>query len=233
MEESLLDKLEVMDTSSLVDKVEKKIIDLIQKSGMKVGDTLPKELDLADKLGVSRTVIREALLRLRTMGLIDSKKKQGAILTNPDVLLPFRKIFHPSILNEETLKGIFEMRLALEVGMADFIVDKITDEDIEELERITSKARSDTDFFDVEEEIAFHGKLYQISKNSMLMELQELLIPVFQYVYNSGLLSEPRESSEFISHQGIVQVLKQKDAEKFRTAMRRHLNNHFVRILKS
>jgi DNA-binding FadR family transcriptional regulator len=105
---------------------------------MKVGDLLPKELDLAEKLGVSRTVIREALLRLKTVGLIESKKHKGAVLTNPNVLLPLRKVFHPSILDSATLKDLFEMRLALEVGMADFIVNKITDKDIKELEDIAN-----------------------------------------------------------------------------------------------
>src|SRR5690606_35112580 len=135
----------------------------------------PKELDLASNLGVSRTVIREALLRLRTIGLIESRKHKGAVLTNPDVLLPLRKVFHPSILDNSTLKDLFEMRLALEVGMADFIVNKITEEDLEELEQIASTIVSgDTaDPWQIEDEIKFHGKLYKISENNILLELQE------------------------------------------------------------
>src|SRR5690606_1050736 len=125
-----MEKLGEIDTSSLVDKAEQSIINYIRQTGMGVGDILPKELDLAEKLGVSRTVIREALLRLKTVGLIESKKHKGAVLTNPNVLLPLRKVFHPSILDNKTLKDLFEMRLALEVGMADFIINKITQEDI-------------------------------------------------------------------------------------------------------
>jgi DNA-binding FadR family transcriptional regulator len=134
-----MEKLSEIDTSSLVDKVEESILNYIRQAEMKVGDLLPKELDLAEKLGVSRTVIREALLRLKTVGLIESKKHKGAVLTNPNVLLPLRKVFHPSILDSATLKDLFEMRLALEVGMADFIVNKITDKDIKELEDIASR----------------------------------------------------------------------------------------------
>src|SRR5690606_40413916 len=134
--EDSIDKLGEIDTSSLVDKAEARIIHFIQNNKLKVGDVLPKELDLAESLGVSRTVVREALLRLKTIGLIESKKHKGAVLKNPDVLGSLRKVFHPSILDTETLKDIFEMRLALEVGMADFIVSKVTDEDIRELEEI-------------------------------------------------------------------------------------------------
>jgi len=57
-------------TSSLVDKVEARLVELLQQRKLKVGDVIPKEMELADTLGVSRTVIREALLRLRVVGLI-------------------------------------------------------------------------------------------------------------------------------------------------------------------
>ncbi|MBD1424294.1 FadR/GntR family transcriptional regulator [Sphingobacterium arenae] len=228
-----VEKLGGIDTSSLVDKVEERIIYFIQKKKLKVGDVLPKELDLAESFGVSRTVIREALLRLKTIGLIESKKHKGAVLKNPDVLGSLRKVFHPSILDTETLKDIFEMRLALEVGMADFIVSKVTDEDIRELEEIAEVVVSgDTAHpWQVDDEIEFHGRLYKISDNKILMELQELLFPIFQYVHHSGLLERPIVAGDFVSHKELVQVLKNRDADAYRVAIRQHLNNHFARIL--
>lgn len=226
-------KLKGIDTSSLVDKAEQRIIHYIQRNKMKVGDGLPKEIDLAESLGVSRTVIREALLRLKTIGLIESIKHKGAVLRNPDVLGPLRKVFHPSILDPTTLKDMFEMRLALEVGMADFIVDRVTDEDLNELEEIAENIVSgDTAApWQVEDEIRFHGKLYEISKNKVLLELQELLFPIFQYVHQSGLLERPIVEGEFVSHKELVEVLKKRDADRYRHAIRKHLNNHFDRIL--
>ena len=82
---ALKDDLRSVDTSSLVDKVEANLVELLQQRKLKVGDSIPKEIELAETLGVSRTVIREALLRLRMMGLIESKKKKGAVITSPDL----------------------------------------------------------------------------------------------------------------------------------------------------
>lgn len=228
-----MEKLGFIDTSSLVDKVEQRIIQFIQEKKLNVGDVLPKELDLSNSLGVSRTVVREALLRLKTLGLIESIKHKGAVLRNPDVLGSLRKVFHPSILDNETLKDMFEMRLALEVGIADFIVNNITQDDIIELEKIADEIVSgDTaDPWHVDDEIRFHGKLYKISKNNILLELQEMLFPIFQYVHQSGLLEKNIMNGEFISHKDLVQVLKLKDADAYRVAIRKHLNNHFARIL--
>ncbi|MCA5005295.1 FadR/GntR family transcriptional regulator [Sphingobacterium bovistauri] len=225
--------LKNIDTSSLVDKAENSIVDFIKVNKLKVGDILPKELELTEKLGVSRTVVREALLRLKSIGLIESKKHKGAVITNPDVLGSFKKVFHPSLLDNGTLKDLFEMRLALEVGIADFIINKITDQDIQELELLTENIVSgDTALpWSIEDEKKFHGKLYEILGNSMLLELQDLLIPIFQYVHQSGILEKPIVEGDFISHKELVEVLKKRDADAYRKAIRVHLNNHFARIL--
>jgi len=203
-----------------------------QKSRLTAGDVLPRELDLAEGMGVSRTVVREALLRLRMVGLIESRKHRGAVLKNPDVLSPMRKIFHPAILDDATLRDMFEMRLALEVGMADSIVSKLTDEDLRELEEIAETVVSgDTaDPWQIEDEIRFHGRLYKISGNKILIELQEMLFPIFQYVHQSGLLERPVVAGDFASHKDLVQALRHRDADVFRKAMRQHLNNHFARL---
>jgi DNA-binding FadR family transcriptional regulator len=73
------DNLKSIDTSTLVDKVEAKLVALLKERKLKVGDSIPKEMELAETLGVSRTVIREALLRMRMLGLIDSKRRRAQI----------------------------------------------------------------------------------------------------------------------------------------------------------
>ena len=142
---TLKESFKSVDTSSLVDRVEANLVELLQQRKLKVGDSIPKELELAETLGVSRTVIREALLRLRMMGLIESKKKKGAVITSPDLFGIMSKSMNPHVLDQETLRGMFEIRLALEIGMADFIFQRITPEDIRELKKIVSKEPKVTD----------------------------------------------------------------------------------------
>ena len=224
--------LQSIDTSTLVDKVEKKLVEILQKKKLKVGDSIPKEVELAETLGVSRTVIREALLRLRMMGLIESKKKKGAVITSPDLFGIMSKSMNPHILDQETLKGIFEIRLALEIGMADFLFHRITKEDLEELKDVVKKEPKITDqhLFNIEHEIAFHGKLYEITGNETLKKFQKMLLPVFDYVHHSGLLGKEMPLKKFVSHKGLVDILEKGTPEQFRNAMRLHLENHFARI---
>ncbi|MFM8450892.1 MAG: FadR/GntR family transcriptional regulator, partial [Haliscomenobacter sp.] len=69
--------LQAVDTSSLVEKVEEQLVDYLVRNNMRPGDAIPKEMELANLLGVSRTVVREAMSRLRMIGLIETKKKKG------------------------------------------------------------------------------------------------------------------------------------------------------------
>lgn len=224
--------LKAIDTSSLVDKVENRLVEILQQKKLKVGDSIPKELELAETLGVSRTVIREALLRLRMMGLIESKKKKGAIITSPDLFGIMSKSMNPHILDQETLKEIFEIRLVLEIGMADFLFLRKEKKDIEELKEIVSKEPRITNhhLFNISHEIAFHGKLYEITGNETMKKFQKMLLPVFDYVHHSGLLGKPIPLKKFVSHKELVLILETGTPELFRNAMRHHLENHFGRL---
>ena len=224
--------LKQVDTSSLVDKVEEQLVKMLQSRKLKVGDTIPKELELAETIGVSRTVIREALLRLRMMGLIESKKKKGSVITSPDLFANLNKSMNPHILDEETLREIFEIRLVLEIGMADLLFMRKTKEDIAKLKEIVSNEPTATQYhlFNIEHEIAFHGKLYEITGNATMLKFQQLLLPVFDYVHQSGLLKKNMRHKDFISHKDLVRILEKGTPEKFRNGMRQHLQSHFARL---
>jgi GntR family transcriptional repressor for pyruvate dehydrogenase complex len=232
--EDIIQGLKSIDTSSLVDKVESNLIELFIEKNFKVGDSIPKELELAQQLGVSRTVIREAMLRLRLMGLVESKKHRGAVITSPDLVSVLEKSMNPKILDDNTLKEIFEMRLSLEIGMADFIMERITPEDIAALKILVANEPSSSDrmIFQIDHEIAFHGKLYEITRNETMKKFQRMLLPVFDYVHKSGLLRKHTSTGNFVSHQGLVEIIEHGNPEKLRNAMRSHLENHFSRLFE-
>ncbi len=228
----LFPALDPGDSPSLVDQVEIKMVRFLLDNHFKPGDAIPKEMDLADSLGVSRTVVREALLRLRMTGLIESRKKRGAILTNPDLLSLLQKTLYPTMMDEHTLRDIFELRLIMEIGMADLILRRIRPEDLDILEDIVRDEPASTaqHLFDAAQEIRFHGKLYEITGNDTLKRFQQMLLPVFQYVHESGILAKKIRVKDYISHRGILDVIRRDDPRALRDAMRSHFENHFQRL---
>ena len=233
-------KMEPIDTGSLVDKVEIKLLAFFKENNLGPGDAIPKELEFAESLGVSRTVVREALLRLRTLGLVESKKHRGMILKQPDIINNFARIMDPTLLGEDTLEQLFELRLILEMGMADFLFENRAQKDMEELEKIV-EAEEATSVgkisFSLDKEVAFHGKLYQMSNNKTLQGFQNLLLPVFEYVYlketkNPDLDDYHFSGGKFVTHRMLLENLKVGTPETFRNALRRHLEPHFDHAFK-
>jgi DNA-binding FadR family transcriptional regulator len=223
---------------SLVDKVEIRVTDYIKKNKLEVGDTIPKEMEFAEALGVSRTVIREALSRLRTIGIIESKKHKGMVLSHPDFIQNFEKVIDTNLLGDDTLKDIFELRLILEMGMIDLLFARKTKADLIELEAIVSKMeeeKTESTVFSLENEIAFHGKLYEMSGNKTLQRFQTLLLPVFQYVHDHKLPDTETYmySKKFITHRELLDFLKEDNIKGFRKGMAQHLEPHFERVFKS
>lgn len=222
---------------SLVDKVEISITEYIKSNKLEVGDTIPKEMEFAESLGVSRTVVREALTRLRTIGIIDSKKHKGMVLSQPDFIENFEKIMETNLVGDDTLKDIFELRLIMEMGMVDLLFARKTDEDIEELSKIVDdmeKGKPESHIFSLKNEVAFHGKLYEMSGNKTLHRLQNILLPVFQYVHNHKLddAKTYMYKKKFVTHRELLNYLKEGNKEKFRKGLARHLEPHFDRVLK-
>ncbi|GGK42126.1 MULTISPECIES: FadR/GntR family transcriptional regulator [Flavobacteriaceae] len=231
-----LKKIKPLKNLSLVDKVEIRIIEFLKENNLKVGDSIPKELEFAEALGVSRTVVREAILRLRTLGIIESKKHKGMVLTEPDIILNIEKALDTKLIGEEMLKDIFELRLILEMGMADLLFARKTAEDLIELDKIVKKEEKDlfdSTIFSLEYEIRFHGKLYEMSGNNTLQRFQNLLLPVFQYYHDKKLPTDEKfeYSQKFVSHRDILNHLVNGSPESFRNAMRQHLEPHFDRVL--
>ncbi len=226
-----------LENLSLVDKVEIRLKEYFKENNLKIGDSIPKELEFAEALGVSRTVVREALLRLRTLGLIESKKHKGMTLTQPDFILNFEKVLASNQLGEQALKDIFELRLILEMGMADFLFSRKTKADLEELDLIVTQQEKEqkvSTIFSLKNEISFHGKLYEISKNDTLQRFQKLLLPVFQYVHDHmqpDAANFKYSSDKFVSHRDLLNHLKKGTPETFRVAMRQHLEPHFEQTL--
>ncbi|MDR2146918.1 MAG: FCD domain-containing protein [Tannerella sp.] len=209
----------------LVEQVQKKLLQYIVEQNIKKGEQFPKESELADKLGVSRVIVREALSSLRTLGFIETRKKRGTTLISPDVFGVLKIIINSGILDVDSLRDLYELRLMLEIGMSDFIFLRKTANDMQLLENIVNQEKeAATTEESIQLDVLFHKTLYKISGNKSLESFQKLLDGLFSiYV--------PRKKDwqvkQIISHAGLLEVLKSGTPDAFRMAMRLHLNTQF------
>lgn len=213
---------------SMTDVVENSLRQYFEDNKFKPGDPLPNEMDMATQLNVSRNVVREALSRLRMLGMIDARPRRGMIMAQPDLLAGIEKVLNPFILSKDNLKDILEMRLILEMGIAEFLFARKTPAQVRELEATVSK-QQDQDVVTLEEEVAFHGKLYEMTGNDTFTRFQNLLIPVFNHVFSEYYkTNKVAEVADPVTHHDLVQILKGGTVDDFRQAMYKHLLPYYM-----
>ncbi len=220
--------LEPLGALSMTDRVENILRQYFTDNKFKPGDALPNEIEIARQLNVSRNVVREALSRLRMLGMIEARPRRGMVMAQPDLLAGLEKVMNPLILSIDNLKDIFEMRLILEMGIAEFLFARKTKKDIAELE-ILVENQHDPYSPSKDEEVAFHSKLYEMTGNETFARFQTLLMPVFEYVFseyydrgNHVQIPEP------VIHRDLVEILKNGNADEFRKAMYTHLLPYYI-----
>ncbi|ODS80760.1 MAG: GntR family transcriptional regulator [Cytophagaceae bacterium SCN 52-12] len=232
-----LAKIRPIENFSQVDKIEMSLQEYLRAENFQPGDALPKEMELAEAMGVSRTAIREALSRFRTLGIIESRKNRGMVIAKPDVLNNMERVLDPQLLDDETMNEIFEMRLVIEMGLGDVLFLRKHNANFSLLEKIVEKEERATTQLDIVEcDIEFHSMLYKLSGNKTIMRFQKLLRPVFDHVY--AKLSENAEAYTDntlndvtpVTHRDLLHTLKYGNPEQFRNQMYTHLFDYFKEL---
>lgn len=212
---------------TLVDQVEEQILTYIADKKLTSGNEIPSELVLSESLNVGRNVVREALSRLRMLGIIESRKHKGMVVREPHVMKCFSKVINPYLLSKESILDLLDLRVSIESGIAELILQNITDQDIAELESIVSGHTYQDDMkLNVENEIEFHSRLYRITKNQAIIDLLEIVLPLFSYVNEKHEDFKPinkKNKRELIKHEDLIPFLKARDVDGYRIAIYNHL----------
>jgi DNA-binding GntR family transcriptional regulator len=168
--------------------------------------------DLADQMGISRTPVREALLRLESDGLVRAVPRVGFFVTE---------------ISRRDLEDLFEVRALLEGHAAEGATFFLTDEDLAHIERlleagVSAVEQGDLDRF-LETEIAFHTLLIERTPNRQLIAMMESLqdLTYRERVLSLESLENVRES--LVEHQRILEALRQRDGELAGRLMREHI----------
>jgi DNA-binding FadR family transcriptional regulator len=201
--------------------VTKALQDFILDNHLTPGSSLPSEKELGERLQVSRTVLREALQRFKVMGIIESRRKAGMIIKqlHPENLY---ESFIPFIDVESAFEKLLDMRIILELGMAEMLVERMSGNGILELEIIAVRMREATDGKEmIELDNAFHRALFESIGNEFLNSIRGLTIDFFTMTYERTA-NESLGQGNHENHMAIVNALRKKDLDLLRSAIKNH-----------
>lgn len=211
-------ELTELKSRTLADGVETSLLDYIHRSGLTPGDMLPREDELSAQLNVSRHIVREGVSRLKTLGLIESRKHKGMILTRPNVFAGVSKLAEAKLFSETECREFILMRVYLELGMSESIFQKKTAKALEELRSLADPDRKNPT---MDEEIAFHSKLVSIGGNAMGGEFLKILTTAFTYVFEGN-----RGKNITPFHIDLCDALEGDSWENFYRTMKAHFRSY-------
>jgi len=219
----------------LADRAYAGIVELIDVETLQVGDRLPSESALAEMLGVSRTVVREALARLSSDGITEARRGAGSFVkSRPSdrlaVYMPWAEM--------PTTMGSYEVRLVLEAEAARLAAIRRSPEamaDIEKaLERLRGALMSNAPAH--EEDLEFHRCIAEATANEAFLEAFNSLAPDLDRIMRAGVDISRSRPPEVIGtmmreHEVIVDAIRAQDSEGAALAMRWHLWEGRKRLL--
>jgi len=169
------------------------------------------EIQLAEEMGVSRTPVREAIRKLELEGFIVMIPRKGAYVAG---------------VSYKDIKDVFEIRAALEGLAAGLAAEKVTDEEIEQLERILHYEK-EPDTLDemVQNDTDFHAFLYKAARNDKLIGILANLRENVQRYRTTSLAVPGRVKYAIQEHREIVDAVARHDVEEARNLAAAHIEN--------
>ncbi len=222
-----MDGMEAIKKVSAVQLVEKSIREYIQSDNVKIGDKLPTERALCEKLNVGRGTVREAFRILHTKGFLELNPGRGAFVSSKvgfdrtDLANWFRD-------NEVQIKDCIDVRIAIEPLAVKLAIQKCTDKDIKKLRSIQTRSIQAVEQDDAaglaQCDELFHTFIIELSQNKFLIDLNKKL-NYSLLNFRSKTFNIPQNVQNFIpAHEAIIQAFEKRDEELGQKSLLNHLS---------
>ncbi|MDO4286975.1 MAG: FadR/GntR family transcriptional regulator [Eubacteriales bacterium] len=204
---------------------------IIKEQIFRYGDKLPNENDLSNRLGISRTTLREAIHILTSEGLLTVKRGKGTFVSAQINQYVSGKLELKDLADMKiTLRDLYEARMIFEPEAAALACKRATEEEIQQILELgqicqeqlrlnpTGKQR-------IESENMFHGAIVKASHNDFLSRFMPLLTETIERTFSFNFNYEVIAEDAYKDHILIMEFLQKRDAEAVRSAVTIHLHH--------
>ena len=205
----------------LRDVVFKTLRQAILKGELEPGERL-MEIQLAERLGVSRTPIREAIRKLELEGLVLMIPRKGAEVAK---------------ISESNLRDVLEVRRSLEELAIDLACQRITEEELDELNKAEVDFKAAIENGDAmqiaQTDESFHEIIYNSTKNQKLVQiLNNLREQMYRYRLEYIKDADKRQIL-VVEHDYILKAIRSRHVAEAKKAIREHIDNQEITVSKN
>lgn len=222
----MLGSLQKIQIEKPVDKIIKQIKTLISNGEIKPGDKLPPERVLAEHLGVGRSQVREAIQKLEFYGILRTYPQSGTFVSGIGIIALEGLISDIVNLEEHDFHSLIETRVLLEKEAAFLAATRRTQDDIASLKNAIQAydAKINQGLTAVEEDLLFHIKIAEASKNNVLKSLMMIITPDILKNYVQLKACKPDSFNKAMTeHHIILQHIVNQEPKLAAEAMELHL----------
>ena len=199
---------------------------LISSGVFKPGDRLPSETALAERCGVGRGHVREAIKKLELYGILSTIPQSGTVVADLGVKALEGLISNLLNLDKDDLESLMDTRGVLETHAARLAAHRASDLELEEIARCHEefKKQVETGALGLEEDLVFHLKIAHASHNSVLRSLLSLITPdIIRLTLKFEACRDGRFLRAFEEHQAILGAIQSRDPDRASDAMAKHM----------
>ncbi len=205
--------------------VARQIQRLIVDGVVRPGQLLPPERQLAERFGVSRNSVRDAIRTLELSGLVVARLGEGNVVADvsPETLVaPLATLL---LQKRKLVAELLDVRRMLEPALAARAAVHATDEQIAHLEDVLRRQAEKTARGEatVEEDSEFHYAIALAAGNSVVRKLLDVLMDLLRETRARSLQVEGRLQRSLAGHRRVLQAIRQRDADEAVRAVRQHL----------
>lgn len=204
----------------LSDRIVNQLINMMREGSLKPGDKLPNEAVLSEQFGVSRGILREALTQLQSQGYIRRKPKDGTyIQDNIQGKLMSESV--NEVLKKATYSDLLDFRESLELKMVERVIERASDEEIEEL--FDGLGVADNEEIQYNMDHYFHYKLAQASRNIFFINFIDTYYDLISEIASKSNRDQLRRNQIAEEHLAIAKAIAARDKEAAKKAVLHHM----------
>ncbi|MGE3781076.1 MAG: FadR/GntR family transcriptional regulator [Pirellulaceae bacterium] len=207
------------------------IVKRIEEEQLPDGEVFMTEEEVALEYEVSRTVAREAVGRLRAIGLLEGRQRKGLIVRRPDPVRLFSASLATLSRSASDRAEIAQLRYALEVGAIELAVRNATPEQITQLEELAvqlSDALNQRTGITRQKEldITFHTLLLEMTGSTLIARMQRVLVDFFESLAADAPDDEASTQRIGWEHTELASAIRDRDVERARTIIRMQVRRY-------
>ena len=202
--------------------LQQEIKDYIIRNGLKPGDQLPSEIELAQQLGVSRNSVREAVKALEMLDIVEGRSGAGLFVGSFSFNALLDSFGFGIMFNLTELSDISEVRFHVEYGLIPRAIEAVTPEQITELRAIVNDMHDSAKngSYSAEHDRLFHQMLWANVDNSVVGKILDVFWGIFHQARQQATLPEPRDFTRtYERHLRILEALEAQDIEAMQDSM--------------